>query len=217
MNNGSNNQSSIVYGLQFNPRPHLIGRYALICSVLSAVSIMLSWLAVLAIPGGFLGIGALYFASIFYALVTYWFGGWGLIASFIGAFVGSGLLTGMPVVFALPFAVADIWEPLIPFLFLRLAGPRLGIHPLGKNLLSSVKNMVLFAAICAALPPFISGLWGTWILNLAGFVPTEAFWVAVLSWWIGAAILLAIFVPPICKSLAGFLERTELACRGLWS
>ncbi len=205
------------YGLRWNPRPEFVGRYAVICMVLSAASIVLSWLAVLAIPGGFLGVGALYFASIFYAICTYWFGGWGLIASFIGAFVGSGLLTGMPLLFALPFAVADIWEPLIPFLFLRLIGPHLGIDPLGDNLLSKPAYMAWFIPICAVLPPFLSGLWGTWILMLAGFVPQEAFWVALVSWWVGAAILLALFVPPICKSLAGFLDRTGLACQGIWS
>jgi integral membrane sensor domain MASE1 len=175
-------------------------------------------MAVLAIPGGFLGVGAFYFASILYAVCTYWFGGWGLIASFIGAFVGSGLLTGMPVVFALPFAIADIWEPLIPFLFLRLIGPRIGLDPLGSNILSKPwYKFALFILFGAIIPPFISGLWGTWILNLAGFIPAGAFWVAVLNWWLGAFILLIIFVPQICKGLSGFLRGSGLACKGIWS
>lgn len=96
------------YGLRLNPRPELRLRYAMICAVLSGISIVVSWLAVLAIPGGFLGVGALYFASVFYAVITYWFGGWGVIASFIGALVGSGLLAGMPAPFAFcpPSAIA---------------------------------------------------------------------------------------------------------------
>src|SRR5437016_3069904 len=114
----------ITYSFALNPRPSLVRRYVILCAVLSAVSVYISWLAVITIPGRFLGIGTFYFASIFYAIITFWFGGWGLIASFIGAFLGSGLLAGVPSTYAVQFAVADIWEPLIPFLFLRLA-PRL--------------------------------------------------------------------------------------------
>ena len=209
--------SQTVYGLKLNPRPGSLPSYLILCAVLSAISIVISWLAVVTVPGGFLGIGAVYFASIFYALCTYWFGVWGLIASFIGAFVGSGLLTGMPAVFALPFAVADIIEPLLPFLLLRTLGKRIGIHPLGINILSKPLYLILFIIFGAILPPFISGLWGTWILTKAGFVPPGAFIAALVSWWVGAAILLAIFVPPICRLLAGFLQKTGLACHGIFS
>ena len=200
-----------------NPRPERLRWYAVLCSVLSAFSVAISWLAVLTVPGGFLGIGALYFASIFYAVVTYWFGGWGLIASFIGAFVGSGLLAGMPLVFALPFAAADIIEPLIPFILLRTLAPRFGIDPLGANILKQPSSTMLFVVFGAILPPFLSGLWGVSILKLAGFVPARAFWVAVISWWLGAAVLLALFVPAICRLLASFVRRSDYACHGFWS
>lgn len=205
------------YGLAWSPRKGFTPRYVFLCAVLSGISIVLSWLAVLAVPGGFLGVGAFYFASVFYAICTYWFGGWGLVASFIGAFVGSGLLTGMPVAFAIPFAIADIWEPLVPFIFLRTIGPKLGIDPLGRNLYSKLRHILAFLVVGAVIPPFVSGLWGTWILTIAGFVPPKAFWLSVASWWLGAVILLAIFVPPICKALSGFLDKTGLACRGIWS
>lgn len=211
-----NQQSDNPYGIQWNPRPSQVAKYALLCAVLSGISIVLSWLAVLTVPGGFLGIGALYFASIFYALSTYWFGGWGLVASFIGAVIGSGILTGMPITVALPFAVADVWEPLLPFLVLRLIGPKIGIDPLGSNL-NRPLNFLLFVVFGAAIPPFVSGLWGTWILVRAGFVPQAAFWTAVLSWWFGAFVLLTIFVPALGKALGGFLRRTNLACNGIWS
>jgi hypothetical protein len=207
-----------TYGFRLNPRPSLARRFAILCAILSAISIVLSWLAVITIPGGFMGIGAFYFASIFYAIITYWFGGWGLLASFIGAFIGSGLLAGVPPKFAVPFAVANIWEPLIPFLFLRLA-PRLGlkIDPLGGNILTKFSYLLLFLIFGAILPPLISGIWGTWILQKASIVPVDEFQSAVYKWWFGAFLLLAIFVPTICKALAGYIRRLDLACHGFFS
>jgi len=210
--------TDIIYGFTLNPRPYLITRYATLCAVLSAVSIVISFLAVITLPSHFLGVGTFYFASIFYAIITYWFGGWGLIASFIGAVVGSGLLAGMAPSFAFPFAISDIWEPLTPFLFLRLV-PKLGIRidPLGGNILANISYALLFLVFGAALPPLISGIWGTWILSRKGIVPSDSFWVAVFSWWFGAALLLALFVPAICKALAGYMRRLDLACHGFFS
>jgi len=181
--------------------------------VLSLVSIVLSYWGVTNLTPKFKGVGALYPASVFYALFTYWFGGWGLIASFIGAFIGAGVLPGVQWETALLVAVADIWEPLVPFLLIRFFGPRLGISPLGDNILGSVSNTVIFIVFGAILPPLVSGIWGAWFLVRA----RGEFWVAVRTWWIGASILLAIFVPPVCRLMAGILRKKDLACHGIWS
>jgi hypothetical protein len=213
----SKQDPEVQYGLAWNPRPHLIQRYAVLCAVFSGISIVISWLAVLIIPGGFVGVGALYFASVFYAVITYWFGGWGMLASLIGAIVGSGVLTGMPIFLAIPYGFADVVEPLLPFLLLRILARHSQVDALGGNLLARPWTACLFVIFGAMLPPFLSGLWGTWFLILAGFVPAGAFWAALLSWWLGAAILLAVLVPPICKILSPTLRRTGMACVGIWS
>lgn len=209
--------SDVAYGLAWNPRPHLVSRYVVLCAVLSGLSIVISWLAVLAIPGGFVGVGALYFASVFYAVTTYWFGGWGLLSSFIGAVVGSGILAGMPIFYAVPYGIADIVEPLLPFLLLRLLSKKTQLDALGGNVLARPWSAALFVVFGALLPPFLSGLWGTWFLILAGFVPANAFWAALLSWWLGAAVLLAVFIPPVCKVLSPTFKRMGIACVGIWS
>ena len=205
------------YGLKWDPRRHLRGKYIVLCGVLTAFSTILSWLAVITIPGGFLGIGALYFASIFYAVSTYFFGGWGLIASFIGTVLGAGILQGIPLLFAIPFGLANVLEPLVPFILIRSIGQKLGIDPLGSNILARPRNVILFITFGAFLPPLISGIWGSWILTLAGLVPRNAFWPAVASWAIGAAALLALFVPFICKSISIIVKKKDIACHGIWS
>lgn len=209
---------NVKYGFRLNPRPSYLHRYAVLCCILSVISILISWFSVKALPSGFLGIGSFYFASIFYALITFWFGGWGLIASFIGALIGSGLLAGVPPAYSVPFALADIWEPLIPFVILRLA-PRFGmqIDPLGGNIVSKASYLIFYIIFGAIIPPIVSGVWATWILTEAGVVASNQFEISVFKWWLGAALLLAFFVPAICKSLAGHIGRADLACHGFFS
>jgi len=184
-----------------------------VCVALSGLSIGFSYLGPKTIPFKVPGVSAVYPASIVYALCTYWFGGWGLLASYLGAFVGAGILVGVHWDTALLAAMADIWEPLIPFLLLRSFGPRLGIDPLGENIMGSLSKTALFILFGAVLPPFVSGLWGTWFL----IGPRQDFWQTLYAWWIGAAILLAVFVPPLCRLLAGFVRKKDLACHGVWS
>jgi integral membrane sensor domain MASE1 len=180
--------------------------------VSSAISIALSYFGVVIIPFKVPGVSAVYPASVFYALCTYWFGGWGLIASYIGAFIGAGILVGVHWDTALLVGVADIWEPLIPFLLLRSVGSSVGIDPLGANIMGSVSRTALFIVFGALLPPFVSGLWGSWFLAERG-----QFWQALYAWWIGGSILLAVFVPPLCRVMVGTLRKKDLACHGIWS
>jgi integral membrane sensor domain MASE1 len=184
-----------------------------LCAVSCAISIALSYLGVIVIQFKVPGVSAVYPASVFYALCTYWFGGWGLVASYVGAFIGAGILLGVQWDTALLVAVADIWEPLIPFLLLRSFGPRLGISPLGDNIMGSLSRTALFIVFGAVLPPFVSGLWGTGLL----VKERGEFWQALYTWWIGASILLAVFVPPLCRLMAGILRKKDLACHGIWS
>ena len=53
--------------------------------------------AVIAVPFGNLpGVSSLYFAVAVMILFTLWFGGYGAVAAYVGTFIGSGLLSGMP-------------------------------------------------------------------------------------------------------------------------
>ena len=207
---------SAGYGFALNPRPGRVRFYVTLCAALSAVSTTISYLAAISIPSKFAGVSAFYFAFVFYTVATVLFGGWGLIASYVGAVIGS-VLQGTPIRVAAPFAVADVLEPLIPFVLLRAFGTRLRIDPLASNLLDRPRNIVLFLLFGAMLPPFVSGLYGAWILRIANVVPAREYWGAVLIWWLGAAALLALFVPVICGKVSSRVAKAGFACRGLFS
>jgi len=204
------------YGLAWNPRPALLWRYVGLAVALAVASVFISYSAVLTLPvrGP---VSALYFASAFYALATYWFGGWGLVSAFVGSLIGAGVMCGLPVGIAAPLSIANVLEPLVPFLLLRTIGGTIGLNPLATNILSTPGRSLFFFVAGAVVPPIVSGLWGVTTLRVAGLVPDDQFWQALVSWWIGACILLTIAVPLVGTLAGPALDRTGVCCRGIWS
>src|SRR5262245_9234549 len=131
----------VVYDLRWNPRPSLVGPYAGLAVLLCGGSVVLSRWAVLTLPAGKV-VSDFYFASLFYALATYWFGGWGLVAAYVGSVIGVGVWNGQGFVEGLAFSFANVVEPAVPFLLVRTVGRRLGIHPLCSNIVKSPESMV---------------------------------------------------------------------------
>ncbi|NOR83537.1 MAG: hypothetical protein GQ526_08605, partial [Ardenticatenales bacterium] len=52
---------------------------------------------------------------------------------YMGTLLGAGILGGTPVLLAIPFAWVDVIQFGIPLVAYRLLAPRLGLHPLGKD------------------------------------------------------------------------------------
>jgi integral membrane sensor domain MASE1 len=189
-------------------------RYAGLAVALCVCSVPLSYGAVLLLPQG-KGISGFYFASIFYALTTYWFGGWGLVAAYVGSVVGVGFFNGQPATVAFLFSLANVIEPLVPFLLVRRFGSQVGMHPLGTNIARSPASMMWFLLFGALLPPFLSGLWGVTVLRTAG-QPTP-FWASVGDWWAGASILLTVGMPFLGRLFGPYVDRSRIGCQGVWS
>lgn len=205
------------YTLAWNPNPPLTMTQYAVYAIAIGVSIIVSWLGVFAVPIGFAGVSALYVASAFYNVMTLWFGGWGILASYIGCLVGAGWLSGLPVLFSIPWSIADILEPLGPFIIIRLVGPRIGFDPLGRNVLKSFKNYLFYFFFGALIPTIISGLFGTALLVLGGIVPPNAFYPTWVAWFVGGTIVIAIIGPILLTTLSPVIERFGLTTRGIWS
>ncbi len=181
-----------------------------------AVVILLSWLGVIATPVVGPGIGLLYWAYPFFIVFTWWWGLWGVIAAFLGCFIGAGLLTGLPVIPSLAFSVGDFVPALLTLTFYRGFLKKIGVDPLGRDILTNKKAAFWFVLWVMGITNIIGGLWGVWMLVVLGIVPPSAYWLGSALWIIGDAIVL-IIAPFLSKALTPIVERYGLIAKGLIS
>jgi len=181
-----------------------------------AVVILLSWLGVIATPVVGPGIGLLYWAYPFFIVFTWWWGLWGVIAAFLGCFIGAGLLVGLPVIPSLAFSVGDLVPALLTLIFYRGFLKKIGVDPLGRDILTNKKAAFWFVVWVMGITNIIGGLWGVWMLVVLGIVPPSAYWFGSALWIIGDAIVL-IIAPFLSKALTPIVERFGLITKGLIS
>ena len=102
-------------------------------------SVLLSHLVSPSLPKGF---AIVYVAAAFMLLFTLWFGMYGAISAYVGGFIGSGLLSGMPLTVALYFSLANLWMVLIPLFTFRYFKVNVGMES-GRDLF----HLLLFGTI----------------------------------------------------------------------
>lgn len=201
------------YGLRWNPDPPVSVDRLVTIALAAGVYTILSWLGVVGLPMGIVGVSSLFVAIGFGIPFAMWFGVWGLLIGYIGTFVGAGLLSGLPVLVAVPFAVVDIVQFGIPLLAYRLLAARVGVHPLGANVYTG-RGFLFFAIFGVAIPNGLGALYGITVLLAVGFVPPDAWGLAVLGWWIGNVIVCVIVAPILLSSVTPIVERFGLATHG---
>lgn len=201
------------YSLRWNPNPPVTVASLVTFALAAGVYTVLSWLGVIGLPMGIVGVSALFVAIGFGIPFAIWFGVWGLLIGYIGSFLGAGLLSGLPVAVALPFALVDIIQFGVPLIAYRTLSKRFGVHPLGKDVYSG-KGFVFFLIFGVVLPNGLGALYGITILLLVGFVPPDAWGIAVIGWWIGNMVISAIVAPILLSTVTPIIERYGLACHG---
>lgn len=207
-------KGAVQYGLKWNPNPPVTVVSLVTYAVAAGVYTILSWLGVIALPVGIVSVSALFVAIGFGIPFAIWFGGWGLIIGYIGSFLGAGILAGTPVLLTIPFAFVDWIQFGIPLLAYRLLAPRLGLHPLGKDVYTW-KGFLFFLIFGVIVPNGLGALYGVTILYLGGLVPPDAYWPGVSAWWIGNMIVSVIIAPILLRVLTPVIERFGLATHGV--
>src|SRR3990172_12100623 len=96
------------YGLRWNPNPPVTVASLVTVALAAGVYTILSWLGVIGLPMGIVGVSSLFVAIGFGISFVMWFGAWGLLIVYICSFVGAGLLAGLPVLVAFPFSLVYI-------------------------------------------------------------------------------------------------------------
>jgi integral membrane sensor domain MASE1 len=202
------------YSLAWNPNPPVTVARLVAVAVAAGVYTVLSWLGVIALPIGIVGVSSLFIAIGFGIPFAIWFGAWGLLIGYLGTFIGPGLLGGTPLLVAIPFSFVDWFQLGIPMLAYRGLANRFGVDPMGKDVYTA-RGIIFFVVFGVILPNAAGALYGITILSVGGLVPPEAFWPGVIGWWVGNMIVSIIIAPILLRGLSPVVERYGLTSFGL--
>jgi hypothetical protein len=206
----------IDYTLRFTGAPSL-GQLVAV-AVASAVYIVLSWLAIVALPSGFPVVSAVFLAIGFGIPFAIWFGGWAFVIAYLGNFIGAGLLSTppLPLPIALWFGTVDLIQLGLPMVLYRTLAKRFGVSPIGKDVYT-VRGFIFFV-LCAVLPNnIIGGLYGNFILVQTGVLPANAFLSAWFVWSLSNVVITLVIGSILLKTLGPVVERFGLTVRNLLS
>ncbi len=204
----------INYTLRFTGAPGL-GQLVAV-AVATAVYTVLSWLTLIGFPSPFFGVSSVFIAIGFGIPFAIWFGGWAFVIAYIGNFVGAGLLTGTPLLVALPFGAADLIQLGLPMLLYRLLARRFGVSPIGKDVYTP--RGFLFFLLCAVLPNnIIGGLYGNFILVAGGLNKPELLIPGWFSWSLSNIIVTIVIGSALLSTLGPVVERFGLTIRNAFS
>ena len=204
------------YTLRFTGAPS-VGQLVAV-AVASAVYIVLSWLAIIALPSGFPVVSAIFLAIGFGIPFAIWFGGWGFVIAYLGNFIGAGLLSTppLPLPFALWFGTVDLIQLGLPMILYRTLARRFGVNAIGKDVYTP-RGFVFFV-LCAVLPNnIIGGLYGNFILVQAGAFPYSALPAAWFVWSLSNVVITLIVGSILLRTLGPVVERFGLTVRNALS
>jgi hypothetical protein len=200
----------ITYTLRFTGWPSLTQIVAV--AVATAVYIVLSWLAIITLPSVAAGVSSIFLAIGFGVAFALWFGGWAFVIGYLGNFIGAGLLSGLPLLVALPFGVADIIQLGLPMLLYRLFARRFGVSPIGKDVYT-VRGFIFFL-LCAVLPNnILGGLYGNSILLAFGINPPNLFLPGWGTWVLSNVIVTIVIGSVLLATVGPIVERFGLTIR----
>jgi hypothetical protein len=200
----------IDYTLRFTGWPSTSQIVAV--AVAAAVYTVLSWLAIISLPSTYAGVSTVFLAIGFGIAFALWFGGWAFVIAYIGNFVGAGLMTGLPILAAIPFGAADLIQLGVPMVLYRLFARRFGVSPIGKDVFT-VRGFIFFL-VCAVLPNnIIGGLYGNFILVQLAGAPPNLFLVNWFTWVLSNVIVTIVIGSVLLSTLGPIVERYGLTIR----
>ena len=180
-----------------------IGIFVFLCSS----TIFLARYGVITVPTG-PGSSALYLAIPWMIAITFWFRGWGALATYIGAWLGAGYLSGIPPVVTSVWALSDLWQVILPLLIFQYCK--------GDLYLRTRRDLWLFLGFAVFLNNLAGAAWGTGTLLLSGMVTGEQAAEIFTGWWVGNVVLTLLAVPVLLRYATPVLAKRHLLIEGLW-
>jgi hypothetical protein len=172
------------------------------------ITAILSRLSNLLIPATDSGVTMFYFVLAFTLLFTFWFGAYGAIASYVGCFFGSGILSGMPASVAVYWALASLWQVLIPLVAFRVFNVDVGIED-RRDLF----HLILFGVI---INNIVGAAWGSVAMAIGGIIPGTQILSVFTPWLIGNMLVTILIVPLALHYLTPKIRKSKLFVKNYW-
>jgi len=175
------------------------------CTAVMAILCTAAGFIMAAIPGLPLGFCPAVPIMVPFAL---WFGGWGVIAAYVGCAIG-GVAKGIPVAITLPWVINDIFMagvPLVAFRYLK-ANPEL----------KTKRDWLIFVVFGMTVNSFFACTWGTIIPVYFGVWPAKAVPVIWAQYIVMSLILIGVITPPILKALTKRAKKTGAYTEGIFA
>ncbi len=182
--------------------------YLALFPALVLVTTILARFGVIARPIG-LGSSGLYFSVAVMIVFALWFGGWGVLAAYLGCIIGAGWLGGMPFGINLYWSLADVWQVLIPLAAFRVFNADVGLR--------TKRDCAVFIVFGWLLNNVVGAAWGASTLALGGLAVWSGVTGIFTGWLIGNLIVTAAIAPLLLRYGTPWLEEHELLVRGYWT
>ncbi len=185
-------------------KPNRSGKLITGLGILVAATIINTLLArYVAVPlAGVPGIASLYPAVAFMIAFGLWFGWWGIIAAYLGCFVGAGMLNQMAFDINLYFSLADLWQVLIPVAAFKTFGADIN--------LTTGRDWVVLIIFGWLLNNLVGAAWGSASLAVGGAISWSAFFNSFVRWFLGNLVVVIVLTPLLLKYLSPIVRRTRL-------
>ena len=181
--------------------------YVLIFLVLVLLNTALAHFGGVPNPVG-LGYPLVYVAVAFMIVFGLWFGGWGALAAYLGCFVGSGMLGGLPLTFNLYWSLADLWQVLIPLAVFRALNEDIELR--------TQRAIVLFVLFGVLLNNIVGAAWGAGMLAIGGFMLWSDVPALFTSWLINNLVVCIVLAPLLLRYATPYIRTRGLLVEGYW-
>ena len=182
--------------------------YVAILVVLILLNTILARFGVIARPIG-LGCSGLYFSVAFMIAFALWFGGWGVIAAYVGCFIGAGLLGGVPLDVNLYWSLADIWQVLIPLVAFKAFDADVGLR--------TRRDFLIFIIFGWLLNNVAGAGWGASMLAVGGLASWNDVSGIFTGWLIGNLIVTIAITPVLLRYFTPRSRKAGLLGKQYWA
>ena len=179
-----------------------------IVPALVLITTILARFGVIARPIG-LGCSGLYFSVAIMIVFALWFGGWGVIAAYIGCILGAGWLGGMPLGVNLYWSLADVWQVLLPLAAFKAFNADVGLR--------TKRDCAVFIGFGWLLNNIAGAAWGASTLALGGLAMWSEVRGIFTGWLIGNLIVTAAIAPLLLRYGTPWIEKKGLLVTGYWT